>query len=919
MSTVSKSRPRLIFPPSALVAFVVTLWIYLSHNILHSSDTSAWLWLLGTFIFTAIIVFAIFRLLPQYHFLIPLTSPLFQDKNLEDHIQQLVVEHLDATIGVFNQNFELLYISPSIERIAGYTIEEFFKLGVEDQVYPEDMVKVQQLIQRLLTTPGEKIRTTYRVFHKNGSVRWLEAYTESICKQNTNQVEYVIIIAFDITERKQYEDQLKASEERLRLITENASDILTIQNSEGKTTYVSHACKEILGYTPDEVLAMEPQMLIHPDDCTKLANAQASIMNKQTNDSMIEYRLLHKEKHPIWVEATAQTIQDPETHTIQSIIGITRDITKRKQVEADLYQQQAMFNLISENTTDIISILNIDGKMQFVTPSIGDILGYTQEEIVDISLCKLVHPDDKDMLLKDNYKERLQRGETLKHRYRARHKDGYYVHLEGIISAILTKDTNELHSVISVTRDITEQIRKEADLRREQLHLNLLAEQATDLLATYKPDGSFLFVSPSVKQLLGYNPQDLKGMPFFELLHDNDKEDWKNEYLKNLSEPKQLIRFEHRIRNRNGDYIWFETYTHSLMDEDNGVIEGLATISRDITERKKVERQLEESETRLRSIIDSPTDFIFLLDKQGHFLELNDTTAESFGGKREELIGKNIFDVFSPPAQPQTVTWFRQIQETDEIIPLEIERNGIWYNVIANLVFDEDDEINSIAIIGRDITDRKKMEDQIQKQEALYRMLAEHVTDVITRNKPDGILSYVSPSAKTVWGYQPHEVLHKSVASLIHPDDLRAVQAFFDSLLAADKTSNRVNRIKYRANHKQGHIIWVESSGQVVRDPETNEVEYIIGVHRDITEQVFAEEEVHLQLEQRLIAIGEHSDYLKKIARQIKRVLESVTPTGESLRQYAERIARNDQSHHINEMVRTADQLTDLITQLTGK
>jgi len=633
---------------------------------------------------------------------------------------------------------------------------------------------------------------------------------------------------------------------------------------------------------------------------------------------MTEHRLRHKDGYYVWVEATAQTILDPDTQQVQSIIGITRDISERKQVEEELYQQQSMFKLISENTTDIIAVLDANNVVQFVTPSVQNIIGYTPEEVLEFSLWQGIHPEDKEKLSQLGVTKRTKQGEAVKHRYRRLHKDGYYVHLEGIVSAIFSKETQEVISRVSVTRDITDQIRREANLRREQLHLNLLAEQATDLLTTCTPDGLLSYVSPSVEQLLGYDPEKLKRTPFVYLLHNDDKIEWIDKYLKNFSEPRHVIRFEHRIRNNAGDYIWFETYTHSLMDTDNGVIEGLATISRDITDRKRIAIRLKQSEARLRSLIDSPTDSIFLLDQDGNILELNNTTAKRLYTKRSNLIGKNVFDFVTAREKALLRRLLENIYNQKVQNPFEIEYNGAWYSVVINFVDGSGDAPSNIAMIARDITARKNLEIRIQEQEALYRMLADYATDIISRNLPDGTVKYISPATETILGYSPNEIEGNNISDLVYPEDLPAITEMYQSILEEPASSDNISRVEFRIRHKEGHLIWLEGSGQAVRNTNSGAIEYVIGISRDITQQKIAEQESNQNLEHKLTIMRERSQTLRQLARTLKRAIESLTPT-ESLSRYQESSIKNDKSHHLVEIVKVSNQLIDLITQLTSR
>ncbi len=214
---------------------------------------------------------------------------------------------------------------------------------------------------------------------------------------------------------------------------------------------------------------------------------------------------------------------------------------------------------------------------------------------------------------------------------------------------------------------------------------------------------------------------------------------------------------------------------------------GVSIILEDITRKKQAERALLESEAIARALMNSPTDTVFLMDTRGIILDLNDTAAVKFKKFGDNLIG-TLADTLLPKEVAQSRRKLTmQVIEKKQIVRYEDERDGRWYDTVAYPVI-VNGEVTRIAMIARDITDRKKAEDALRESEERYRTLVEISPDAVIIHQ-EGKVTYLNPAATKMLGAEDaNELLGKKILDLIHPDYRDAVRKNIEKDLYEETT-----------------------------------------------------------------------------------------------------------------------------------
>ncbi len=231
------------------------------------------------------------------------------------------------------------WITESFKRITGFEQEEIDEQGQYALFHPDDEALVQSHLQRVLQ--GESSSEEYRIITKAGEVRWVHIFRQPEWDEAHQRVVRMYGVAQDITERKRSEEELRKSEEKYRLIAENASDMISITGTDDRRIFVSSASHQLLGYAPEELIGQPSLESIHPDDIES-ATEVAQMLLLTSEPITFTCRTKRKDDTYIWLEITGKAIRDPQSRLVTEIITVARDISPRKQMEAILLEQERL-------------------------------------------------------------------------------------------------------------------------------------------------------------------------------------------------------------------------------------------------------------------------------------------------------------------------------------------------------------------------------------------------------------------------------------------------------------------------------------------------------------------------------------------------------------------------------------------------
>lgn len=336
-------------------------------------------------------------------------------------------------------------------------------------------------------------------------------------------------------------------------------------------------------------------------------------------------------------------------------------------------------------------------------------------------------------------------------------------------------------------------------------------------------------------RLFACEPDDYVGRSLLDLVHPDDVDHAQNVFQTGGSGQ----RFEILARRKDGTVFTAEL---SIGHIKHG---GLVCSITDITERKRTEAALQRYAAEIEDLYNNAPVGYHSLDRDGGYIQINDTELRWLGLTRDEVIGRLKFgDIVTSRGKETFQRTFPQFLERGWVKNLEFDlvcQDGTEMPVLlsAIAIYDETGQFMASRSTMYDVTDIKAAEAALRESEARYRLLAENVTDVISKVRPDGVCTFITPSCYALLGYTPEELIGNSGLDIIHPDDLFEAQKITMETVIASKSSYLLT---HRVRHKAGFYLWVEVLTSIVCDPSTGIPVEFIGIMRDINDRKKTEE-----------------------------------------------------------------------------
>jgi len=390
-------------------------------------------------------------------------------------------------------------------------------------------------------------------------------------------------------QREAAEEQLRQSEERFRLLAENAGDIISLTDLQGRITYISPAVQGVIGYTPEEIA--DPALVlrtIHPEDLP--ATREYMRRAHAGEEQCVVYRARHRDGHWIWLSSTGRPVRNGAGE-VTGIVGIARDITQWYEATVRLRESEAKYRMLAESIDDVVSLHDVDGTALYYSPSSTKLTGLTPAELVGTDSFYRTHPEDRPAML-DAFARAL-RGDASLVRWRCRRKDGSYVWVETRTS-LVRDERGEPHRVLAVTRDIERRLRTEAALEESEQRYQSLITRAAYGIYRSTLDGRFLDVNPALVAMLGYDSTE--ELMAVNLATDVYADAGERDRLLALALDEALGNWVSvHWRRRDGTPILVRLSARVVRDE-GAAVKYIEAIAEDITDRGRQEEMLRRSE-----------------------------------------------------------------------------------------------------------------------------------------------------------------------------------------------------------------------------------------------------------------------------------------------------------------------------------
>lgn|GEM_PF-1084675 len=621
--------------------------------------------------------------------------------------------------------------------------------------------------------------------------------------------EFVFAYGVDVTERKQAEETLRKTQLRLATLLEHMPDVIFYETGGGRE-FISENVYEYLGYTAKGLTKDRSAFpeLIHPDDKPSVdRNVAKWHESGEKGELCQQFRAKRADGEYVWIEDRMVLVKPDDAPAYMT--GVMIDITKQKREEEELHRMATA--VIHAN--DAITFQDLDGTITGWTRSAERMYGYPASEVIGKNICEILPGRTKEDVVKflseETGPEPATHIET-----RRETKDGRILDVLVTFSPVLIGE--KLIGFTTIERDITERKLAEKKLQVSEQRFSQVAENAQEWIWEVDVNGLYTYASPVVEKILGYKPEELVGkMHFYDLFVSDKRDELKQAAFNTFSKKQAFREFVNANVHKDGHSVWLLT-SGVPMTDDSGSLIGYRGADTNITERKRAEDALLESEEKYRALVHNIQDGLFVIQNE-KFLFVNSACAQMIGYTAEELIGSKFQNVIAPEDREMATDRYRKRQAGKDV-PREYEFSLLHKDgktrIIVNMQVGLAPYRGAIASIGtvKNVTGRKRAERALRESEDRYRSLVEQ-TQVPISVIQGFVHVYVNPAYARLLGYEnPDELLGKPLEATIAPPDRGMVRERYQKRLSGIDVPST-----YELRHlrKDGSIVWVEASVQL--------------------------------------------------------------------------------------------------------
>lgn len=762
----------------------------------------------------------------------------------------------------------------------------------------------RKALQNSLMSKGFVKNLEVRLKKKNGEP-FIASISTVVTRNKAGKPVYYDGIVEDITQRKVVEETVKESENKYRTLFNFSPNGIMIEDPEGTILDVNPSFCKMLGYSREELTGMNVSELTHPDSRKDIQKNIEQILSGNPLKQIIKN--ITREGQIIYVQLNESRIELPNGKA--GIMCIAEDITVKMQAEQALIESEQKYRLLIENQSDLVIKCDNTHCFTFVSPSYCTLYGKSEKRLIGTPVLKGVHDLDQDSI-NDALDKLNEPPHNTYIEIRTMTRLGWRW-IAWMFTAILDR-TNKLKEIIGVGRDVTERkIAEEALLKSEESYRGLF-NSTTDAIYIQDEKGRFVDVNQGAVKMYGYPREYFIGKTP-EFLSAPGKNDMKKvqHYLEEAFQGKaQLFEFwgitkngrsfPKKVKLNRGTYFGKEV---------------LVAFAEDITERKKAEQAIKESERRLSTLLGNLQGMAY------RCLNDRDWTMEFVSTGCFELTGYLAQDLI----------YNKKISYNEIIHP--DDRNNLWddiqkalrqkesfkltYRIVAADnkikwvleqgigVYTNDGKLIALEGFISNITDQVEAEEELRK----FSRSVEQSPTIIIITDLQGNIEYVNPQFTATTGYLPEEVIGKTPRILKSgnmPDNV------YDGLWSS-LTSGKEWSGEFLNRKKNGDLYWESANIFPLKD-EHGKTTHYIGMKEDITERKSMEEELIAAKNKAEESDKLKSAFLANMSHEIRTPMNAILGFSQLLDEPG--LTEEDQSHYISLIQNSGNDLMNLIDDI---
>ena len=736
---------------------------------------------------------------------------------------------------------KVVLVSPSITDIMGVSEPMSFETWFK-HLHPDD-------VERIVSANIEAFKTlrfneTMRIYHpQEQKWVWIHAISTGF-EDHERQCKYVNGILIDITREKEAEKALGESEEKYRTLVEESFDGIFIQRGQN-IIFANKRLNEMLGYGEGELIGQDHWAVYHPEFQALTRERALARMGGAKVTPRYEVKLQRKDGSWFFGEINARSITFPSDE-MNGIQVWVKDIHERKQAEEALHKSEERYRSLVENQTELVSRFTPEGTFAFVNDAYCHFFEKGKDELVGKKWHPL--PVDEDLTL---IQEKLQTlspsnpSVLIENRIFSGKGDIHW--MQFVNSGLFDLDGN-LMEIQSVGRDITEHKQTEKALQESGEKYRGLFDESIAAVYLFDNKKNFLDSNQAGLDLLGYPREELLSMSIPDVDANPMVVQPAHEQL--LSGDK-IINYEHELRRKDGKDITVLNNSRPLTNDDGQVV-GMQSTLIDITEQKRSDRALRESEEKFKHLVKNSNDVFVIIDENAKEIFVSDSVEVITGFTPAEVMGHSGFEFLHPDDLDHISKTLSKLLETPGGTIREEYRHrrkdGGWvYLEAIGTNYLHEPSVKGVVLNIRDITEHRQTEKRLLESEERFRSLVEASPQLVFLGQ-NGKFIYGNPAGTRLLGYgDPSEIVGTQALMNIAPEFRDRVRK------RMEKNESNMENVpeEIKMLKLNGDPIWVLSSSVSVK---LNGKTTAIIVGQDITEKKKMENE--LLQSQKMEAIG---------------------------------------------------------------
>jgi len=773
----------------------------------------------------------------------------------------------ETTTWSMNKETNCLTLSDGFKRWMGYLNEEtvYSPNLLQEMVYSEDIHIFNEHMNKLCY--GQISSLEYRISIKNNELKWIQNIGIPVVN-HANEVYRIDGVVLDITEKRATQEQLETTFSLYQDMLDTIDVALFSYDMKLRhVSFISDAIAKITGYPIEQTKESKFWSgIAHPDE-KHLVDSITTTVKDGIRD-LSESRIIHANGDVRWIQVRIIPSLD-RFNSLVRLDGLVADITERKMMEETLYRNEQRYKSLFEYNTDVVCELDLQGNTLAINPAAENITGERLNPSCEsLSIVDIFGNEHAELM--NDYFERVLEGDTPHYAVTSCHRDGGVIHWD--IKNVPIQVNNQLVGIFVIAKDVTVKREVENRLAEREEEYRLISDNMKDLMVVLDSTGNFLVASPSCVNIMGIPLELIRETTILEHIYPDDRQ-YLIDHIMDMLETKgsKLLRF--RFIHVDGHIIYLESLCTPVFGND-GNVEKVVIVSRDITKKIGIERELRESEERYRRLIElSPQPMVLL--RQSKVIYMNPAGLNMIGASHaDEMIGEWMYDYIHVDNWVEGTQRMHQLMDKDYIGSMKYKITRLDGQQIETEVIGIYDEVTeTILILIKDVTEQLKMERALQESEERYRRLVE-LSPVAIAVYKDGLINYINPEGCRILGLDLNDdTLSTDIMDWVHPDYYDYVRSGMDKTLLNGYSLPA----EYQVARSDGHVIIISMLS--IYDTQSSSIQLMF---EDITEKKRVEQAL-LESEERYFCLQTSLDQFShdlfgvmKITQMEQRLLKEV-------------------------------------------